>query len=67
MDPAGGAYDASLEPLVSWGWGHTLPIPPNVALASGARRLRCLAPLRIQIPCYATARYAPLLKILGRH
>jgi len=26
-DPAGGAYDAPLDPLVGWGGGYTLPIP----------------------------------------
>jgi len=25
-DPARGAYDAPLDPLVSWGEGHSLPI-----------------------------------------
>jgi len=35
-DPAGGAYDASPDPLVGWGGGYPLPIPLP------ARRLRCL-------------------------
>ena len=26
-DPAGGAYDATPNPLVGWGGGHPLPIP----------------------------------------
>ena len=35
-DPAGGAYDAPPNPLVSWGGGYPLPIPLS------ARRLRRL-------------------------
>jgi len=26
-DPAGGAYNASPEPVVGWGWGYPVPIP----------------------------------------
>jgi len=26
-DPAGGAYNASPDPLVNWGGGYSLPIP----------------------------------------
>ena len=28
-DPAGGAHEAPPDPLVGWGGGHPLPIPPR--------------------------------------
>ena len=41
-DPAGGAHDAPPDPLVGWGGGHPLPIPPSTPSASRSRRLRRL-------------------------
>jgi len=29
-DPAGGAHDAPLDPLVGWGGGHPLPRPETL-------------------------------------
>jgi len=26
-DPAGGAHDAPLDPVVGWGWGYPFPFP----------------------------------------
>jgi len=43
--PAGGAHDASPDPLVGWGGGHPSPFPtPSTHSATRHRRLRRLVP-----------------------